>query len=559
MKSDVAEVIDRDVLVIGGGAAGVVAAIEAAKYGVTVGLLDKGRVGFSGSTPTSGAGTCGVFLPEDSTEAFLQETLEGGESVNDPELARILVQEGRRAIELLGIYGVPFLREKEGSLRLQTQVGQKRPRTPSVEGSGAAFMLALRKEALHRGVLFFEETMATELLLSGREVCGCLATGTRHAGTRIFRAKAVILAAGSATELYPYATASFKTTGDGYWLGWQAGLEFINMEFVEFSVMPAPRGIPIPSGGYRPLTRMGARFYNALGERFMERYAPKEMERVARGTMLACIYREVAAGRGPVTMDATAISEEDFRILEVVEGRRILVKLKEVGIDYRRERFEMVSPVVHGFLGGLRTDGNGQTSVAGLYALGETAGAVHGAERVGSFISGCAVFGLRAGRHAAKTALKRGTPAIPKAQAAQGARALAEGAAVRAGLPPERLLEKVQALAGKRLAGIRTAASLQEAMAQLDAIVREELPALRIAAHRDFIRSLELRNLCLTAELVAAAALQRTETRGQHRRDDFSTRDDAWLRHILLCRDGDRIVMTTRPVGAPPLSDPSIR
>jgi succinate dehydrogenase/fumarate reductase flavoprotein subunit len=280
----------------------------------------------------------------------------------------------------------------------------------------------------------------------------------------------------------------------------------------------------------------------------MERYAPEELERVSRGTMLACLYREVAAGRGPIAMDATGISAEDFRILEEVEKRRILAILKEVSVDYRRERFEVVSPVVHGFLGGVRTDGDGQTAIAGLYAVGETAGAVHGAERVGSFISACAVFGLRAGRHAAKTALKKGRPAVPEEQAALVAAALREAAAPREGIPPERVLKKVQEIAGKGLACIRTAAGLQEASQALETLRREALPALRIAERRDFIRALELRNLCLTGQLVAAAALARTETRGQHRRDDYPERDAAWLRHILLRREGEAIRVTTAPI-----------
>jgi succinate dehydrogenase/fumarate reductase flavoprotein subunit len=126
---------------------------------------------------------------------------------------------------------------------------------------------------------------------------------------------------------------------------------------------------------------------------------------------------------------------------------------------------------------------------------------------------------------------------------------LQEGAAPRGGLPPESIRKRIQEIAGNGIACIRTEAGLQEAIGQLDALRREGLPALRIADQRDFVRSLELRNLCLTGQLVAAAARERTETRGQHRRDDHPKQDGAWLRHILLSRDGDGIRIATTPVG----------
>ena len=196
---------------------------------------------------------------------------------------------------MLEVFGVPYARDGDGKLRLYRELGQNYPRTPSVNGSGPAFALALRKEALHRGVRFYENRMVHSLFLDKDKdaVSGCLSLGTIHGENVLFHCKAVILAAGGATDLYPHATANYKTSGDGYWLGWNAGLEFINMEFVEFSVMPAPNGVPLSSGGIKPLTGRGARFYNKLGERFMERYDPERKELVKRSRLVHALYREI--------------------------------------------------------------------------------------------------------------------------------------------------------------------------------------------------------------------------------------------------------------------------
>jgi len=549
MKADLEKTIDKDVLIIGGGAAGVVAAIEAAKYGVSVGLVDKGTVGFSGSGSTSGAGTSAVFRPDDSPEAFLRETLEGGEYLNDKELTHVLIREGNRAVKLLDIFGVPYKRNADGQLDLFIQLGQKIPRTPSVDGGGPAYMLALRKEALHRGVSFHENLMVAKLLHRKSTVTGCLALDTSDLKKTLFRAKAIVLAAGSATEIYPYSTASYKTTGDGYWLGWDAGLEFINMEFIEFSIIPAPNGIPVSSGGIKPLTARGAKFYNARGERFMEKYDPQKKELARRGDLVYGLYREIAAGRGPIYMDATGISADDYYLLEQVEKRGILVRLKECGVDYKKERFEWVSPAVHGFLGGLKTDPDCRTAIGGLYAAGENAGGVYGADRVGSFLTACAVFGLRAGQNAAKTSLESPLKDTPADSVENAIRELDRFRPKSGSKRPAETLRKLKAVAGKHLACERSAAGLQEAIEQFAEIMQKEVPQIQIKTAADFIKTLEIRNLCLTGTLIATAALNRKETRGQHRRPDYPATDPAWLRHIMLQRDGAGIRISTRPVG----------
>jgi len=546
MKTELTETIKTDVLIVGGGAAGVAAAIEAAKYGVDVVLIDKGKVGFSGSASTSGAGTSAVFLAEDSAEKFLNETIDGGEQLNFKELTETLVKEGNQAIRKLDIFGVPYKHDSNGEFKLYIQLGQKLPRTPSVDGGGPAYMLALRKEALHREVKFYESMMVIELIKRENTVIGCLAIERENGKICLFTSKAIVLAAGSATDLYPYTTASYKTTGDGYWLGWNAGLEFINMEFIEFSVMPAPNGIPLSSGGIKPLTARGAKFYNVLGERFMEKYEPEKKELTKRGRLVYCIYKEISEGRGPVYMDATEISEDDYYTLEQIEKRGILIRLRECGINYKKDKFQWVSPAVHGFLGGIKIDKNCKTSINGLYVAGENAGGVYGADRVGSFLTACAVFGFKAGMNAAKTALKKSQNEIPWPIVNSQLGQIKNISKERQGERSKNVLKKIKEIAGKYIACERDANGLKEAIKQLKHTMESGIYKIQIKNIDDFIRVLEIRNLCLTGMLVANAALLREETRGQHRRIEYPERDKLWLKHILLKKDNDNINLTTK-------------
>ncbi len=538
---EVAEIFKSDVLVIGGAAAGVSAAIEAAKYGVDVDLIDKGRVGFSGSTPTSDGETAAIFHPDDSQETFFAETIEGGEFLNVQELARVLVADGNLAVDKLSIFGVPFARTPDGKIKVYKELGQKCPRTPSVHGGGPAFSLALRKEALHRGVNFHENTMALELFVEGDSVNACLAVQVNDGKIVLFLAKSIILAAGSATDLYPFATASYKTTGDGYWLGWKAGLEFINMEFVEFSVMPAPGGVPLSAGGIKPLTGRGAKFFNAAGERFMEKNDPQRKELVKRSDLVYGLYKEIKDGRGPVFMDATGISAEEYDALEQVHHLGILQRLQGCGVDYRQERFEWISPAVHTFLGGVRINADSQTQIGNLFAAGENAGGLYGADRVGTYLTACAVFGFRAGMNAAKTALgadrKEPSPAHLKAKLKEVNKIKIK----RKGRPADTVKNEIKEIAGQYMACEREENGLLAAIKRFEHLVAEEIFKIKVETVEDFIRTLEIRNLGLTGRLIAEAALRRKETRGQHRRVDYPQSDNSFRKWILLKKDQDKI------------------
>jgi fumarate reductase (CoM/CoB) subunit A len=542
--------IVTDIIIVGGGTAGTTAAIEARNFGVNVVLVDKGRLGFSGSSCTSDGETSAVFSSDDSPEQFLKEALQGGEGVSIRKLTEILIYESKQAVEKLSIYGVPYAKTASGDLDFYRELGMSHPRTPKVLGGGPAFMLALRKEVMHREVRVFEDVMVHELLLGPDGLpCGCLGINAKTGESILFKAKAIILAAGSATRMYPYSTANFLTTGDGYWLGYEAGADFINMEFPEFSIMPAPGGEPLHTGGIKPLTGRGAKFFNRLGERFMERYDPQRKELVKRSHLVRALYQEIKEGRGPVCMDLTHLTEDDFQRMETVQRLGIINKLKQAGVNYREDRFEWISPAVHTFLGGIRTNEHGETSVPGLFAAGENAGGVYGADRVGTFLTACAVFGFRTGRSAARYALRNPLQSVKTAGLQKTLENFRKFAEPRPGKTPERLEAKLRETAGDHLTLERNEAGLKEAIRKLSHIKDHELNQMRIETMKDIVKGFEIRNMASTGIMVARAALVRKETRGQHQRKDFPSRNDgAWLKWIILKKEGGGINVTEEKI-----------
>jgi fumarate reductase (CoM/CoB) subunit A len=542
--------IVTDVIVIGGGTAGAAAAIEARNFGVDVVLVDKGRLGFSGSSCTSDGETSAVFSTDDSPEQYLDEALHGGEGVSIRKLTETLIYESKQAVEKLSIYGVPYAKTSSGDLDSYRELGMSHPRTPKVLGGGPAFMLALRKEVMHREVMVSENVMVHELLLGQNNVpCGCLGIDIQTGEHIVFNAKAIVLAAGSATRLFPYSTANFLTTGDGYWLGYEAGADFINMEFPEFSIMPAPGGEPLHTGGIKPLTGRGAKFFNRLGERFMERYDAQRKELVKRSHLVRALYQEIKEGRGPVYMDLTHLTEDDFQRMENVQKLGIINKLKEAGVNYRKDRFEWLSPAVHTFLGGIRTNELGETRVPGLFAAGENAGGVYGADRVGTFLTACAVFGFRAGRSAARYALRNSLPSLQPVDLQKTLEEFRRFSQPRSGKAPERLEVELREIAGVHLTLERNEIGLGKAIQELTHIKDHAWAQMKIETTKDVVKGLEIRNMALTGVMVAQAAFARRESRGQHHRKDFPARDDgAWLKWIILKKEGGDISVTDEKI-----------
>ena len=393
-------------------------------------LLDKGIAGRSGSTPTSG-GVSAVLFPEDPTadangpdspEVYFDNLRANGELMNDPRLVRIFVQEASRRVMDTIEQGVQYVRTPEGRIRQHRTMGHTRPRSCTPVGGSRLLLSALRRELLHRGVRVVERTAVTRLLTEHGRVVGAVGLQVDTGEVQLYPASAVILAGGSATALFRYQSANFQTYGDGWALGYDVGARLVNMEFMEFTIIPKVGRTILPCSGISPYLGFGGKLYDRDGERILRRYDPERMETTSRATISYAVYAEWEAGRGPVTNDPSDFGEEQWREITDITNR-----LVSIGHDYHQQKFEWV-PALHTSLGGMVIDEEAWTGVPGLWAAGECAATIHGANRLSSCaIPDCFVYGYRAGRAAARHAAAVEEP--PSATAADAAR---EAEAVRA-------------------------------------------------------------------------------------------------------------------------------
>lgn len=539
-----------DVAIVGGGLAACAAAVEAAKYGVRVTLLDKGVLGRSGSSCTAGGGFSFARPRQDSDTLDAAKgrhaaaTIAAGEGMNDPRLVEVLVEDAVRRVPELEYLGLRFGRDERGRILATLAPAHDEPRTSSPQGGGPVLMDAFRREVLHRRVRVLEKVMVARLFASEGCIAGLYALPTDEGNPVVLAAPAVILAAGSATRLYPLASANYQTTGDAYGLAWPLGLRFANMEFNEFTLIPKVGRAVIATPGISALMAAGSHLINAQGERFMPRYDPERAEMTTRARLVQAVVLESLAGRGPIWNDSMAIPEE-VRERFLREDWEVVDKLRSAGLRLPEERFEWV-PATHLCLGGLIIDADGATDLAGLYAVGEAATGVHGANRLsGNALSECLVFGIRAGRAAALRAMAAGPTEIPKAQIVAFEREV-QVLLAGDGPTPAEWQQAVRQAAWEGIGVVRTAAGLRKAAETFEALFAERP---RCASRQDVVQALETRHLVLTGRLVARAALLRTESRGQHLRQDYPERSSGWCRWVVLRQDGREIRATVEPVG----------
>src|SRR5512136_181776 len=403
------EVVDCHVLVIGSGGAGVRAAIEASKHGDTL-LISKTLVGKGGCTTMAEGGFNAVLRDEDSCGIHFEDTMKGGAYLNDPELVNILVREAPLRMGDLVKWGAVFDFTDDDMVAQRPFGGQRFPRTCYAgDRTGHEMMMTLidrlsfvmEKPGGHRVTLQQEYTVI-DLLKEGDRVIGAMALDEKGELV-LLKADSTVLATGGGTRVYDISTNSSGGTGDGFAIGYRAGAELIDMEMIQFH----PTGAVYPYDARGRLVTEAVRgeggvLLNAKGERFMERYDPERMELSTRDVVARSIAREVAEGRGTphygVYLDVTRLPPKQIE----EKLPLMLEQFLAFGIDIRKERME-VSPTAHHFMGGLRITPSCETTVPGLYACGEAAGGVHGANRRGgNSLAETQVFGKRAGAAAGK-------------------------------------------------------------------------------------------------------------------------------------------------------------
>jgi len=526
------DVVDLDVLILGAGGAGLCAALHAADASpaLRVGVVAKGLLGRAGCTRMVQGGYNAVLTPPDSLDAHLLDTLKGGGWINDQELAWTLVNEApARVLELESRYGCLFDRTSDGRIHQKPFAGQSHDRTiHKGDLTGIEIMNRLAEQVLARpSIRAFEECRAFALALDDAGRCGgALVLDIRRGGFGVFRARATLLAMGGGPTMYKVIACSADKAADGIALSYAAGLALRDMEMIQFH----PTGLVVPgslmTGALleEGLRGAGGQLRNGLGEGFMARYDPERMERSTRDLVSRASYLEIESGRGTpnggVWIDVShlgaAVVERSFR--------GMVRRCRDFGRDLAREPVE-VAPTAHFMMGGVVIDRACRTTIEGLYAAGEDAGGVHGANRLGgNGVADSTVFGGIAGDTMAAALDGQAAPAVPLARLRELAQAAFAPLGRRGRTDHYTLLNDLRAVMWDKAGLIRDAQGLTAALGEIDRIeaALEEVgvpgrPALNLA-WQDW---LNLRSQTVTARLIVLSALERRESRGAHFRADF--------------------------------------
>jgi succinate dehydrogenase/fumarate reductase flavoprotein subunit len=515
-----------DVLVIGSGGAGLRAAIEAEARGADVIIVSKSPTGMkTASVVTNGwfrAAVGGV-----TKEEHYNATMAGGKDINDTALVKVMVEEGPSRIMELEKYG----------MALQTHNGMiSCGDNPNSRGLG--FILPMVNYLKERGVKLVENCLITKLLKVDGKVVG--AVGLQDEPV-VFKAKAVVLAAGGSGGLYTRTDVPISMTGDGYALAYEAGAVLRDMEFIQFLPVglaePGQPLIPV----YGPVVEEG-RIINVDGEDLVAKHniTARPLALMSRDLLSRALMREVAEGKGvdgAALIDATEVIKEHGMELFRNQGHRNVMEAVKVA-----ERPIKVAPLCHFVMAGVRMTPDGETNVSGLYVAGEVAGGVHGANRIGgNAMTDIIVFGARAG--AAATSYAEGASitdvsADPEIKRIQAKRGESE---------PEDLHGMLRELMWTHVGVVRGGETLNEALNML-AVLGEETDSSKGADTAAVKRLLEAEMAIMASVLTTKAALARKESRGTHFRLDYPESSDEWEMTLDMCKRGDAINVAKAPL-----------
>jgi len=555
------ETHEHDVLVIGAGGAGLSAAVKASAAGVKVGVLSKSLLGKAHTVMAEGgvAAAMGNVDSRDSWRVHFADTMRGGQYLNDWRMAQLHAQEAPDRVRELERWGALFDRTQDGGILQRNFGGHRYPRLAHVgDRTGLEMIRTLQDHGIHQGIDFHMEVTVLTLLKDGDRIAGAFGYDRERGRFKLFRAKAVILATGGIGRAYTITSNSWEYTGDGHSLAYHAGAELLDMEFVQFHPTgmvwpPSVRGILVTEG----VRGEGGVLRNKEGKRFMfgdipplyksstadneeegwrytqgDKDARRPPELLTRDHVARCIQREVREGRGSphggVFLDIAWIHERLPNAAEHIKRKlpSMYHQFKQLGdIDITKVPME-VGPTTHYMMGGVKIDPNSQMSaVPGLFAAGECAAGLHGANRLGgNSLSDLLVFGSRAGEFAANFA--RGTAlGIPDQARIEAAAAAAVAPFERAGgESPYAVQNDLQDMMQARVGIVRVE---EEMLLALEAIgrLRERADQVFVPGNREYNNgwhtAMDLPSMLTVSELITLAAVERKESRGAHFRDDF--------------------------------------
>jgi succinate dehydrogenase/fumarate reductase flavoprotein subunit len=529
--------IETDVLVAGGGAAGMFAALAAARCGAEVILLDKNVVGRGGASIMAQM-TCAAALGEaepDGPELHLLDTLGAGRGLCNENLSALLCEGSPKRIRELEGWKVNWARQENGKINQVKAPGHSRKRCVYVDflSTGAAICAALRnKTSRNSAIRRLSNVSITDVVIRDGEVIGAVGFDVATSSPAAIKASAVVLSLGGMTKMFRRTTSPNNLAGEGLGIALRAGARLIDIEFLQFypNGHLAPRMVGLDPTTWEPTrVKLGGRLLNGNGEEFLHHYGEARGEgySTARDTLTYAIYREVELGRGsPHGGVYLSIQHLDERALTTALGPVIDI-FKRNNIDLTRQPVE-VFPIAHYQMGGIEVNANMESSIPGLYAAGELAGGANGANRLsGNALPEAMVFGERAGEAAARFASGRRHPAWDKAAAAPHLELIrdARGRNVGKKASPAGLMGELKELMWSKVGPFRNGEALGQALDRIRTMRESDLPAVAVSTERIHNTSLvewfELRSGLYAAEALTMSALNRRESRGAHQREDF--------------------------------------
>jgi succinate dehydrogenase / fumarate reductase flavoprotein subunit len=551
------ETHEHDVLIIGAGGAGLRASIEALAQGASVGVVCKSLLGKAHTVMAEGgiaAAMANVDTADDWRTHF-RDTMKGGKLLSNWRMAEIHAQEAPERVRELEQWGALFDRTSDGEILQRAFGGHTFKRLCHVgDRTGLEMIRTLQDRGVHQGIDVYMECAVTRLLKDGDRIAGAFAYWREQGRFVVFKAKSVIIATGGIGKAWRITSNSWEYTGDGMALAYDAGAELMDMEFVQFH----PTGMVWPPGVQGILVTEAVRgeggiLRNKLGERFMERYDAEKMELSTRDVVARAIYTEVREGRG--TEHGGAYLDISHKPAEYVKRKlpSMYHQFRELAdVDITTGPME-VGPTCHYMMGGIRVDAEtAESNVPGLFAAGEAAAGLHGANRLGgNSLSDLLVFGRRAGLAAAAHAKRTDVPSIDSSQLEESASELLTPFERASGESPYDVHHDLQE-AMQNLVGIfRNEEDLQRGLAEI-AGLQKRAERVRVVGSRLFNPgwhlARDLRSMLTVSEAVTLTALERKESRGAHSRIDFPDYDARWGKlNNIISRDGDQMKLKQAP------------
>ena len=559
VQPTLANVLTSDVLVVGGGAAACMAAIAAHQAGARTLIVDKGQLGKSGCSPNAHGGMA-IYHKDlsDSWRVHAEDTLMSGGFLNNQELVRLLCVEGRRFLERLESFGCLFDRDPDGTPSVRRFGGHRYRRSVfSGDETGHEMMNGLRREVLRRRIPILDEHMAIRILRADAGVVGAVVWDIGGGTFLHIQTPTVVLATADAAGIWP--SASERQRGDGFSLALHAGAELADMEFIQYHPTHAWWPFGVRGSVSESFRSEGGWLLNRDGERFMERYDPERKELATRDKISVCCYKEIRMGRGAPHGGIYA-SVAHLPAAHVKQRLRVIYrKYLSYGYDITKQPIE-VRPRPHYHCGGICINERAETNVSGLYAAGAVTAGVHGANRLGSnALVDILVFGEIAGRSAAEYA--PGVGSIPQLESAARdavawVSALLDPSNVSRPLPNGPLRRRHIEMMDEHMGVLRHEAGMRQMLAEVERAKAGDLPRVRVfddsnRYNYELRDVLEMFYRLEVEEMATRAALERTESRGTHYREDCpARRDDAWLRNIVFWREHPmgELKFQTRPV-----------